>query len=82
MKPLASTDRKIILTAELMIRRDGTAPTWAQIRAAIGDESGRRGRAIFASRMNVLRRRGLVAFDDRPGSLTIAQAGLRAAVRR
>lgn len=72
---LPTTQRRILLLAELLQRRSGQAPTWAELRTRLGippDE--------FIGRMWGLKRDGYVTFTRKPRSLQVTEKGLRAAV--
>ena len=58
-KPLSRTERTVVLAAALYIRQKGQAPTWGELRRAIGVPHGK-----FKHVMHGLRRKGLVSFKN------------------
>jgi hypothetical protein len=80
VKPLGTTQRRLLVVLALYRLRAGRAPTWTELARAVRLE-GRRNRFELVSRLRALRRRGLVTFvEDEPGSLDVTPRGLQAAL--
>ncbi len=77
MRPLTPDERRIIVFTEVYARRNYAGPPWATVRRAL--ELDRRHLSFV---LVGLKRRGLVAFDESPGSLRATSRGLAAAVGR
>ena len=74
---LTVDERRAVLAVELLTRRDGRAPTWAELRLAAGIGGDRLPRTLHR-----LRRAGMLTFALEPRSLRATPAGLRAALGR
>lgn len=80
-RPLGKSSRRVLLVVAIAWTRHQRAPTFSEIIRTVGlaDE----GRARFVSRMEGLRRRGLVTFrDNEARSVTLTPAGYRSAIGR
>lgn len=77
-KPLGRHERAVILGAALYIRKRGKAPTWAELRRAIGCPH-----AKFTHVMHGLRRKGLIDFENGvPRSLRIHEDAVTQALEK
>jgi hypothetical protein len=74
-KPLGRTQRRIILAFEVYHRQHGETPLWREVRVPLGLRPGE-----FGTRMQQLRRQGLVTFTVEPRSTRVTPEGLAAAV--
>lgn len=80
VKPLGTTQRRLLIVAALYRQQTGHAATWTELGRAVGLH-GRASRFELVSRLRTLRRLGLVTFvDDEPRSLEVTPRGLAAGI--
>jgi hypothetical protein len=79
-KPLGETSARILVAVAAARAKTGQGPTWGQVGKVVGE---RPNTFVFVSRMQTLRKRGLLAFeDDVPRTTDVTPAGLREALQR
>jgi hypothetical protein len=74
---LTVAERRLLVLAALCAKSNHRAPTWAELRRAIGVERGR-----LALTMLSLEQRGLIRFTHEPRSLEVTADGVAAALGR